>query len=60
MTDRKRKYGEPTEMVATRMPASLHQALRDEAERRGAPKSDTLVALLTMVLPEFPKKDIFE
>jgi len=63
MTDRKRKYGEPTDMVAIRMPASLHQALRRKAEADKRPKSDTLVDLLTAALaatPAKPAKDIFK
>ena len=63
VTDRKRKYGEPTEMVAIRMPVSLHQALRQKAKADKRPKSDTLVDLLQTAIaktPAKPAKDIFK
>jgi len=44
--DRKRKYGEPTSMLAVRVPQSVDRALVRRARKLKKPKSETAVAIL--------------
>lgn len=44
--DRKRKYGEPTSMLAVRVPLSLDKKLRSRARKLEQPKSVTAVQIL--------------
>jgi plasmid stability protein len=55
----KTKYGRPTEMLAVRVPADLHDALKAEASRKGKPKSETAVDILAAAL-EPEKQSAFE
>lgn len=48
--DRKRKYGEPTNMLAIRVPQSVDKALVKRARRLKKPKSETAVEILTDAL----------
>jgi len=41
-----RQYGEPTEMIAVRVPAALHTAIKAKARKGGMPKSRKVVELL--------------
>lgn len=53
--DRKRKYGQKTEMMAVRVPAALHDAVKRKAKNDRKPKSETVVALLSATLtPDAP------
>ncbi|MBZ9706100.1 hypothetical protein LB543_05120 [Mesorhizobium sp. ESP7-2] len=49
-TGAKPKYGKPTEMLAVRVPADLHDALKTTAARHGKPKSEMAVDILTAAL----------
>lgn len=55
----KRKYDDPTEMLAVRIPAPLHDALKAKAERENRPKSEVVVELLTAALKP-PFEGVFE
>lgn len=55
----KRKYDDPTEMLAVRIPAPLHDALKAKAERENRPKSEVVVELLTATLKP-PFEGVFE
>lgn len=48
--DRKRKYGQKTEMMAVRVPAALHAAVKQRAKKDRKPKSEMVVALLSATL----------
>jgi hypothetical protein len=52
--ERKRKYGEKTEMMAVRVPAALHAAVKLRARKDRKPKSETVVALLSATLTPEP------
>ena len=51
---RKSKYGEPTTMLAVRVPVSLDDKLTEHAEQLEQPKSDTVVQILREALQELP------
>jgi len=57
----KTKYGQPTTMLAVRVPADLHDALKTEAKRQRKPKSEMAVDILSAALePAEPVKSAFE
>lgn len=57
----KTKYGQPTTMLAVRVPADLHDALKTEAKRQRKPKSEMAVDILSAALePATPVKSAFE
>jgi len=59
----RKKYGHPTEMLAVRVPAPLHRAVKSRAKREKKPKSETVVGILAAALaPEAPaeKESVFE
>lgn len=51
---RKSKYGEPTTMLAVRVPQSLDDKLGERAAELEQPKSDTVVQILREALEELP------
>lgn len=46
----KTKYGQPTEMLAVRVPAELHDAVKRKAKKDRKPKSETVVEVLSAAL----------
>lgn len=56
----KTKYGQPTEMLAVRVPAELHDALKTEAKRQRKPKSEMAVDILSAALDPDEKTSAFE
>lgn len=56
----KRKYGQPTEMMAVRVPTQLHDALKDKAKRERRPKSETLIDVLSAALETDQSENAFE
>ncbi len=51
---RKSKYGEPTNMLAVRIPASLDEKLTEHAVATEQAKSDAVVEILRDALIELP------
>jgi hypothetical protein len=56
--DRKRKYGEPTNMLAIRVPRSVDKALVKRARKLQKPKSETAVDILSAALTPLRELDV--
>jgi hypothetical protein len=59
----RKKYGFPTEMLAVRVPAPLHRAVKKRAKRERKPKSEMVVGILSAAFPPeeaAEKESVFE